>query len=637
MSGGVFDTALLTQLQAIVSLGKPVSFCLDREGIFQLSEGRSLESLGLKPGQVVGLSALELYKDHPSIVAGIRQALEGEIFHGVVELAGLVFDFFMSPHRDESGEIQGVVGMAIDISESARATGELRESEARYRDLLESTHDIVQSVDPDGAFLFVNRTWMEVFGYTKAEAKEITLWELIHPDSVGHCQWLFGQILQGNMPIEIEATFVAKDGRQVLVEGAATGRQLNGELIATHAFLSDVTEKRRAEREREQLVAELHQAQKMEALGQLTGGVAHDFNNLLTAIIGNVELLRGDIKGNESALHMAGQALDAAQRAATLTQRLLAFSRRQALEPSDVAVHALVRGMEELLQRTLGETIQISTNTEDELWACSVDPAQLEHVILNLSINARDAMPDGGELRIETSNQHLDTHYAVLHKEVVPGDYVLLSVSDDGEGMAAAVIAHAFEPFFTTKEVGKGSGLGLSMVYGFVKQSGGHVRIYSEPGHGTKVKIYLPRGGPVAKHAKMAEPALDNPPGAGQPILVVEDETIVRDLSVNLLELLGYSVLEAGDATMALTVLDENPDIALLFTDVVLAGSMSGVELATEAKKRRKSLRVLFTSGYTESTVLRFGQIEGSVDLLSKPFTVSALAQKIHEVLHADT
>jgi two-component system NtrC family sensor kinase len=393
---------------------------------------------------------------------------------------------------------------------------------------------------------------------------------------------------------------------------------------------------------REQTEMALHQAQKMEAVGRLTGGIAHDFNNLLTAILGNIDLVaKRFADGDERTRRQLGAARQASERAAALVHRLLAFSRQHPLEVKAVDINRLVQGMSELLRRTIGETVEIETVLAAGLWKAAVDPNQLENAILNLAVNARDAMPSGGRLTIETVNSHLDEAYAASQgEELAHGQYVLLAVSDSGSGMSKDIRERAFEPFFTTKPTGVGSGLGLSMVYGFVKQSGGFIKIYSEIGEGSTFKLYFPRITEQTALASWPEaqkiPAASNPMGnRNETILLVEDDEDVNRFATEVLREQGYNVISALEAVNALRLLEAKPDISLLFTDVVLPGSMNGRQLADEARKRRPELKVLFATGYTRNAIIHQGRLDPDVDLLSKPFTPDVLARKIRQVLDA--
>ncbi len=390
--------------------------------------------------------------------------------------------------------------------------------------------------------------------------------------------------------------------------------------------------------DRDAMESQLRQAQKMEALGQLTGGVAHDFNNLLQVVLGNLDNLRrradaADAPTRSEIIGSVDGAMRGVERAASLTQRLLAFARRQPLEPRAVDVDRLLTGMSEMLRRTLGESVVIEIVLSGGLWRIYADPNQLENTIINLAVNARDAMPDGGKLTIESANADLDDAYAAEHQEVHPGQYVMLAISDTGTGMTDDVIASAFDPFFTTKELGRGTGLGLSQVYGFVKQSNGHVKICSEPGKGTQIRLYLPR--------LTSDTVVDDDVAVGglplghrsEIVLLVEDDKAVRELNVNTLRELNYAVIEAEDGAKALRVLEIVPNIRLLFTDVGLPGGMNGRQLADAALRLRPDLRVLFTTGYAHNAFADRGQFDRGIELLRKPFTAAALATKVRELL----
>ncbi len=388
--------------------------------------------------------------------------------------------------------------------------------------------------------------------------------------------------------------------------------------------------------ELEQAHEALRQAQKMEAVGQLTGGIAHDFNNMLAVVIGSLDLL-GRRMGTADARskRYVDAAADGARRAALLTQRLLAFSRQQPLKPEPVDTNKLVAGMSELIRGSLGSDIRLETVLASGLWRTHADPNQLENVLLNLAVNARDAMPEGGRLTIETQNAHLDARYVAAHLGVPAGQYVMIAVTDTGSGMPPEVIAKAFDPFFTTKQVGKGTGLGLSQVYGFVKQTGGHVKIYSEAGQGTTIKVYLPRLIGAAAETNADELSTELPNGdAYEVVLVVEDEPAVRQFSVDALTELGYRVIESDGAETALRLLDSHPEIVLIFTDIVMP-DVNGARLAEEARRRRPDLKVLFTTGYTRNAVVHNGVLDAGVELISKPFTIEELAAKVREVLDA--
>ncbi|MEP9361285.1 ATP-binding protein [Sphingomonas sp. KR3-1] len=406
------------------------------------------------------------------------------------------------------------------------------------------------------------------------------------------------------------------------------------EVEAALQLLNDRLEARVAEAigEREAVFAALQQAQKMETIGKLTGGVAHDFNNLLQVISGNLQLLARDVDGQERAERRVANALAGVQRGSKLASQLLAFGRRQPLEPRVLNVGKFLVGMDDMLRRALGEAIGIEVITSGGLWNCQADPTQLENAILNLAINARDAMEGTGKLTIEAANASLDDDYTYKLEDVPAGQYVMLAVTDTGSGIAPELIEQVFEPFFSTKPEGHGSGLGLSMVYGFVKQSGGHVKIYSEIGHGTTVKLYLPR---VRKPEEVVVGPLETVPlrGGSETILVAEDDPEVQATVVELLTELGYTVLRANDAQSALSVVESGVAIDLLFTDVVMPGALKSPELARLARARLPALAVLFTSGYTENAIVHDGRLDAGVELLSKPYTREQLARKVRAVL----
>ncbi|MER8921874.1 CHASE3 domain-containing protein [Mesorhizobium sp. M0802] len=386
---------------------------------------------------------------------------------------------------------------------------------------------------------------------------------------------------------------------------------------------------------REKAESQIRQMQKMEAVGQLTGGIAHDFNNMLAVIISAMNLAQRKLtRGEHDIMKFVEAATDAATRAANLTSRLLAFSRQQPLAPQVVDANRLVAGMSDLLRRALGETIRIETVLAGGLWKTHADPSQLENAILNLAVNARDAMGEDGKMTIETANSHLDESYAATHAEVKAGQYVMIAVSDTGAGMPADVMERAFEPFFTTKPVDKGTGLGLSQVFGFVKQSGGHVKIYSEPGQGTTIRIYLPRFFGPEEAAISSERAGNPAVPVTETILVVEDDPRVRTSTTDAMRELGYTVIHAASGQEALEKLGDNPGVALMFTDIVMP-VMNGRKLAEEALARMPKLKVIFTTGFTRNAVVHNGVVDHDVHFLAKPFTIEQLAAKLRDVLDA--
>jgi PAS domain S-box-containing protein len=431
--------------------------------------------------------------------------------------------------------------------------------------------------------------------------------------------------------------FTESSERLILGLAAQTAIAIdNARLFEASQRANQTLEQRVEERTRELETAHeaLRQSQKMETVGQLTGGIAHDFNNLLQIVSGNLDLLRQKLPaGSEHLRRYADRAFGGAERASILTQRLLAFSRRQPLAPKPLDINRLIPGMSELLHRTLGEMIEVEAVLAPRLWPVEADPNQLENAILNLAINARDAMPEGGKLTIETQNAHLDEAYAAHNPEVTVGQYAVISISDTGMGMDAETAAKAVEPFFTTKEVGKGTGLGLSMVYGFVKQSGGHIRIYSEPGEGTTVKVYLPRLlGRLEEQSEQGDYGAAKAQGE-ESVLVCEDDEDVRAYSAEVLRELGYKVFEAEDGPAALAILESGREVDLLFTDVVLPGGMTGAILAEKAAKLQPGIKTLFTTGYARNAIVHHGRLDPGVDLITKPFSYADLAARVRDIL----
>jgi PAS domain S-box-containing protein len=517
----------------------------------------------------------------------------------------------------------------------AQRTAELQAQQARLRTIFETSYTNQGVLSLDGILVDVNATALEGVAVKRDAVIGRPFWET---------PWFTGTPGVPEMVRDaIPRVANGETARQEIFISLPVGgwrwydfqmrpvHDEEGMVVALVAEASDLTARRKAEEA-------LRQAQKMEAIGQLTGGVAHDFNNLLQVISGNLDLLKRLIsKGNFSnsdLLRLIENGNRGVRRGATLTQKLLAFSRRQPLAPRSIEPNRLITRVSELLRNTLGESINIETVLAGGLWHIFSDADELESALLNLAVNARDAMPQGGRLTIETANAHLDDAYVSAQEELSAGQYVMIAVSDTGMGMAEEVIARAFEPFFTTKESGQGTGLGLSQVYGFVKQTGGHVRIYSEQNEGTTVKIYLPRFlGEDRKSTDQITPSAVPLATEEEVILVVEDDEEVRINTVKMLSELGYQVLEVSDGPNALRVLNDRPDIDLLFTDVGLPGGLNGRQLADRARILRPDLRVLFTSGYARNAIVHQGRLDPGVELLSKPFTLTQLAAKIRQML----
>ena len=607
--------------------------------------------LGEALPEVVGQGFIDLLDS----VAERRQAYVGR---GVpmrlqrtpgVEPEERFLDFVYQPILDNAGDVDGIFVQGHDVTEQMRAELAIRESETRFRLVAESAPVMLWMSDPSGHCVYLNAMQRAFWGVNLNEISSFDWADTIHEDDRAATAAALARSMDERVPISIELglrradgtyrriltnaqTRVAPDGSFLGMIGVNTDVTEIREYQATLQSLNETLEQRVADAIVERSVAEeaLRQSQKMEALGKLTGGVAHDFNNLLQVISGSLQLLARECAGDQRAEARIGNALVAVGHGAKLASQLLAFGRRQPLEPRVVNLGRLITGMGELLRRTIGEGIEVETIVADGLWNSLVDPVRLEAAVLNLAINGRDAMGAFGRLEIELTNAQLDARDARAG-DVRPGPYVVVSVRDTGGGIAPDILDQVFEPFFSTKPVGKGTGLGLSMVYGFVKQSGGHVEIHSEPGAGTTVRLYLPRtdrpeDGPVVTEAG---PVV----GGTETILVAEDDDEVRATVVALLRDLGYDVLTARDAAGAFAMIEDGAAVDLLFTDVVMPGRMRSSELARLARERLPGLAVLFTSGYTENSIVHDGRLDPGVDLLSKPYSREALARKLRQVL----
>jgi PAS domain S-box-containing protein len=515
----------------------------------------------------------------------------------------------MNAYRSDKGRVERSICIMHDITERKIAEIAASRSDQRYRGAFLASSLGMALVSPTGQIESCNQAFASFLGRREPDVAAMAFDELMHREDRG----LFLNGMRRLMTGEISALkqdlrFATATGG--LAHGAvsvSSVRNEKSEVELLIAQVADITERRIG-------MQRMQQSQKMEAIGQLTGGLAHDFNNLLTIILGNLQLIEARTSGDEAIQRRMREAIDAAQKGSDLTRQLLTFARRQELEPKEVEVNAIIQGMEALIARSLGDEVEMKVICEDTSPHVVIDPSQLESAILNLAINARDAMPKGGKLTVETQSTQLDADYAARHPEVTPGPYVMVAVSDTGTGMTPDVVEKVFQPFFTTKEQGRGTGLGLSMVYGFIKQSGGHVSIYSEVGHGTTVKMYLPQRGvhavpaasPVFGHARPMSQQDEKPPMPGRlrKILVVEDQEAVRAVACGFLSDFGYDVVEAEDGFQALAKLQEDPDIDLMFSDIVMPGGMNGFDLAQAASGMRPDIKIVHTSGYPKGAMV---------------------------------
>ena len=533
------------------------------------------------------------------------------------------------PVCDKDGKVIGIVVMAQDITERKRAAEALRQSEEQLRAMFDLASVGIAQADPrTEQWLRVNKKMCEITGYSVGELLQMRVPDITHPEDRQSDQEAFERVVRGEAPdYRMEKRYIRKDGTLVWVNVNMTViRDTAGQPTRTMATIEDITERKRLE-------AQLFQSQKLETVGKLAGGVAHEFNSILTAIIGQSELLLGDLPAGSPLAKNATEISQAAGRAATLTRQLLAYGRKQFLQPETLDLNQVITSMEGMFRHLMGGDVDVRIVLAEGLRAVKADAGQIEQVIMNLAMNARDAMPNGGKLTLETANVSFDQERVGRDPELKPGDYVMLAITDTGAGMSAEVKARAFEPFFTTKGVGQGTGLGLSTCYGIIKQSGGHISVDSEPGRGTTFKIYLPQ---VEPQVKIPLQRLDSPdlPRGTETILLVEDDPALREMAVTLLRRLGYTVLVAADGLEVLSLPHQKSTgyIDLLFTDVVMP-QMSGKELSDRIHALHPNTKILFTSAYTESAIVHQGALNPSVELLQKPFTPSALAYKVREVL----
>lgn len=617
------------------------------DGIITIDDHGIIESANRAAEQMFGWAAAEMVGRNINMLvpAPEHHHHDGYLRHyqdtGIGKIIGIGPREVTAVHKDGrrvpvelavaemwAGGQRHFIGAVRDITMRKQAEAVQRELQTRLRLVADSLPVMLFQADRDGRFQLVNRICEQWYGLTRCQMLEQSIDDVPGTDFNRLWRELGVRALAGEA-VAKESTLTTFDGKardvrilltpQVAEDGGVTG---------CIGLVEDITAIKATS-------AQLYRAQKMEAIGQLTGGIAHDFNNLLGIVIGNLDLLRDRLTANPDSLKLTDAALEAALRGADLNRRLLAFARRQALRPEVIDVNATLSGMVRLLQRSLGEQTTVELQCGEELWPIEVDPAQLEAAILNLGVNARDAMPAGGTLTLRTANIGLDQAFVSENPEAVPGDYVLISISDQGCGIPPDILAHVFEPFFTTKEMGKGTGLGLSMVHGFVKQSGGHIGIASESGQGTSVKLYLPRTDQAVKPVGTDDKKMAVVGGEGQTVLVVEDNEDLRRVTSRQLTDLGYRVREADSAAAALVVLAEGGRIDLVFSDVVMPGTMDGLGLAETLARDRPAVRILLTSGFIEGGMLegRRSALPPGIGLLMKPYRKQALADAVRKVL----
>ena len=674
------DIAAVRAAAIVTAVGAAIPdliYAKDREGRITYANPGTLATIGMSFDELIGKRTAEFSPDQEQaeridandahVMADGATAISDEQFTSPDGQTRL-FRSTKTPLRDAEGHVIGLAGVSIDVTADRAAMAALKASEERFRTLSETAPAFIFITDEKGAVTYTNTAFQAYTGKTNDELIGLGWARTLHRDDRRIPEKAWTQAVATEQPYDAEYRFRSHQGeyRWFLVR-ATPVRNASGAIkqwIGTCSDMQDAIDAREALQamnegletkvaarttelqavvetlrlevdEREKAEAQVRQMQKIESIGQLTGGIAHDFNNMLAVVLGSLEIVKRRLRSDpDKAMAGIEHAEEGAKRAAQLTARLLAFSRQQPLAPEPLNVNRLVSGMSELLRQTIGEQIEIETVLAGGLWRTHIDASQLENAILNLCVNARDAMPDGGKMTIETHNYHLDDSYSASNAEVTEGQYVLVSVTDTGTGMPTEVIERAFDPFYTTKEVGKGTGLGLSQVFGFVKQSGGHVKIYSELGEGTTVKLYLPR---YFGNEDIAEISLLNPsewPTAlpGETILVVEDDAQVRQVSVQLVRDLGYNVIEATNGAQALEWLARNERVDLIFTDIVMPG-MTGRVMAEEAAKLRAGVKILYTTGYTRNAVVHNGVLDPGTEFLAKPYAAAALAAKLRAVL----
>ncbi|MCC6574125.1 MAG: PAS domain S-box protein [Planctomycetes bacterium] len=617
-----------TQVDALLENAPIILWSVDNSGIFTYSSGKGLKSLGLGPGQVIGKSVFDIFKVQDGALSAIRRVLGGAGPQQVVTRNGDAWhQNQMLPLMDADGKIAGIIGVSLDIDDLKKAEAEL----LRSRRLLLDAQRIGRVGSWEFDYATQAASWTDemyrIFGVDRSTftpSRETVSAMMPVEDAIAMGSTSANARARGE-PWSMEHRIVRPSGEiRHVVENAEYVLDDGGRVVRSIGTCRDITEQR-------ELEEQVRQASKMEAVGRLAGGIAHDFNNLLTAIMGHTEMLQLRLGSDTRAAADIEKVMKAAGRAAEMTRQLLALGRRQVLQPRVFDLNAVVNDTDAMLRRLIGEHIKIHLHLAKDLGRVRADPGQMGQVLMNLTLNARDAMPKGGAITIETANVHLDDEYARMHAGVTPGPHVMVSVTDTGTGMDAATQARIFEPFFTTKDPGKGTGLGLSIVHGIITQSGGHLYVYSRLGHGTVFKVFLPRVDAEAEAPVEELPAA--PSRGGETILLVEDDEDVREMLLEFLDDQGYTLIAAGQGSAALRQADEHlGKIQLMITDVIMPG-MSGTELAEEIAKARPEMKMLFISGYSFNAITSRGLSADNLNLLEKPFSLDALARKVREVL----
>ena len=630
-AAGAAREALSERFRALIESASDIVSILDAEGAIRYVSPSTERILGYGPDELVGSSGFD--RVHPDDLPRARRAFQKALDRPGAcppmerkfrrrDGSSIVLEITAN-NRLADPAIGGVIVTGQDVTGRKDAREELLASQDRYRELFENANDIVYTHDLTGMLTSLNKAAEALTGYSREEALGLNVLAIVAPEHRPVAREMMDRKIGGEAKTTYELDILSKDGARFSLEVSTRLIFQTGKPVAIQGIARDVTERRRFE-------SHLLQSHKMEAIGRLAGGVAHDFNNLLTVITGYSQWILDELAEDSPLSDSASEILLAAHRAAALTNQLLAFSRNQVIQPIVVDLNSLVTGLDQMLRRVIGEDVELIAATSPDLGLVKADPGQIEQVILNLAVNARDAMPGGGRLILETGNVDIGEN-AGAPLDCPPGPYVMLAVSDSGCGIDESIKAHIFEPFFTTKEIGKGTGLGLSTVYGIVKQGGGHIRLESEPGAGAVFRIYFPRVSGVLPAAAAPKPVSRR--RGSETILLVEDETAVRRIVGEMLLRLGYTILEAPDGRAARKfMLEYNEPIQLLLTDVVMP-ELGGQELARLLKAMRDDLKVLFMSGYADDAIVQQGVLEQGMAYLQKPFTPDALAAKIREVL----